>query len=131
VSDAEPLPPTWDWVEARAACSARQFFERLYLGAQANLATRTRLLTADEHGPRMAFQHTATPQAFSVFTRLDTGPVVRVRVDGPQISIDGDDAFAGTVTLDDQGRCRLRVGTEDLDEWQVLKRALEGFLFPR
>ena len=24
------LPPTWDWVQARAACSAREFFERLY-----------------------------------------------------------------------------------------------------
>ena len=71
--------------------------------------------------------------SFAVFTESTQGPTVRVRLDGPRIIVSSDEAgdrFAGTVTLDDDGRCRLRVDGEALDEWQVLKRALETVLFP-
>src|SRR5207237_9186525 len=98
-----------------------------------NLATRTRLLTEDEKGSRMAFRHTANHQHFSVYTAAQTGPTVRFRVEGQRITVQSDEGaidFTRTLTLDDRGCCRLRVGTEDLDEWQVLKRALELFLFP-
>jgi hypothetical protein len=33
------------------------------------------------------------------------------------------------VTLNDEGECRLKVGDDELEEWQVLKRALETLFF--
>ena len=38
--------------------------------------------------------------------------------------------FAGTLTLTNEAKCRLRVGEEELDEWQVLRRALARLFFP-
>jgi hypothetical protein len=37
--------------------------------------------------------------------------------------------FTGTVTLNNDCQCRLAVGNDELDEWQVLKRALEKLFF--
>jgi len=129
----EPLPATWDWVTARAQCSARAFFERLALGAQQNVTTRVALLPSGAVAPRDVVRVATHGTSFAVFTEATPGPTVRVRLDGPRIVVareDGLESFAGTVTLDDTGRCRLRVGAEALDEWQVLKRALEPVLFP-
>jgi hypothetical protein len=37
--------------------------------------------------------------------------------------------FSGSLTLTNDALCRLRVGDEELDEWQVLRRALERLFF--
>jgi hypothetical protein len=132
MSDAD-LPPAWDWVTARAQCSVRAFFERLALGAQQNVATRMALLAGQPLQPRAVVRSELLGTVCSVFTESTKGPVVRLYLDGARLVVRSDDGtidFAGTVTLDDQGRCRLRVGAEALDEWQVLKRALEPVLFP-
>ena len=133
MSNDQELPRNWDWVAARSECSERQFFERLYLGAVENVAKRTALLTSAELSARTLFRHESHQGLFSVFTEASNGPMVRFRLDGKRIVVEsdqGDVKFDGTITLDDRGRCRLRVGNEELDEWQVLKRALEQLLFP-
>ena len=38
--------------------------------------------------------------------------------------------FAGTLTLTNEAKCRLRVGEEELDEWQVLKKGAGPVIFP-
>jgi hypothetical protein len=38
-------------------------------------------------------------------------------------------SFAGTLTLTNQARCKLNVNGEALDEWQVLRKALEPLFF--
>lgn len=125
------LPHNWDWVTARVECSERKFFERLYLGAQGNIKKRMELIPPT--GARKSFKCESSDQMFSVFSEAADGPTVRFRLEVERIHIEsarGDINFNGTVTLDNQGRCRLRVGSEELDEWQVLKRALEKLLFP-
>jgi hypothetical protein len=37
--------------------------------------------------------------------------------------------FEGTLTLTNEGKCKLRVGDQELDEWQVLRKALEKLFF--
>ena len=38
--------------------------------------------------------------------------------------------FVATLTLSDEGECRLLVDGKQLDRWQVLRRALEPLFFP-
>lgn len=127
------LPPDFDWVTARHACSVAAFFERLYAGAQHNVETRKLLrLELHDHGP---IEFSSTHGVFSVLRMLDVlkpPVVVRFKLEGPRIVVEGsgiDVQFSGTVTLNDAGECRLEVGGSQLDEWQVLKRALEKLFF--
>jgi len=38
-------------------------------------------------------------------------------------------SFRAYLTLNDAGQCRFRVGTDELDKWQLLRRALEPLFF--
>lgn len=125
------LPPDWDWVTARSECSPRKFFEHLYLAAQTNVAKRNELSGAK------AFGCAAQERLFSVFRDNPSGslgsPVVRFRLEGDgKIVVEAQDVkagFQGRLTLSDEGKCRLSVGSDELDVWQVLKRALEPLFF--
>jgi hypothetical protein len=126
----ENIPPDWDWVTARYNCSARQFFERLNMGAQVNISKRMELYPPET--ARTSFRHTAHGQSFSVFSDGWNTPAVRFNLDGQRIIIEsnaGDLHLEGVVSLGDDGRCRLKIGNEELDEWQVLKRSLEHLFF--
>ena len=127
------LPADFDWVSARHQCSVAKFFERLHAGAQRNVAARKGLrLELHDSGPIEFF---STHGTFSVMRTHDiTKPplVVRFNLEGPRIAVEGsgiDVQFSGTVTLTDAGECRLEVAGSQLDEWQVLKRALEKLFF--
>jgi hypothetical protein len=85
-----------------------------------------------DHGPIEFYSAHGT---FSVMRTHDiTRPplVVRFNLEGSRIAVEGsgiDVQFSGTVTLNDAGECRLEVAGAELDEWQVLKRALEKLFF--
>jgi hypothetical protein len=126
------LPADWDWVTAVSECSARTFFERLRVGAEKNIAKRAELFPPDS--ARTMFKITSSGgDVVSILSESHGGPVVRLRLKGRRISVDAeklDVEFEGVVTLNKEGKCRLRLENgEELDEWQVLKRALEPLLF--
>ena len=125
------LPPDFDWVTARHRCSAAKFFERLYLGAQRNMETRNALV--QERGERLLFEITQDGIVFSVLRPIAGGiAIVRFRLDGDRISVEGQGvrvACEGTITLNHQAECRLKVGDQELDEWQVLRCGLETLFF--
>ena len=130
------LPSDWDWVKARHACSIAMFFERLHAGASKNVQTR-KALRLELHDQGSIDFVTTGPGLFSVSrTMAPGGPHLAVRfiLDGQRIRIEGsgvDVNLEGTLTLTDNGECRLKVGGVDLDEWQVLRRALEQLFFER
>ena len=130
---ANALPADFDWVTARHRCSVAVFFERLCIAAKRNVDTRKAL--REELHDRGTIDFTSGPGTYSVIRELDmtSSPVtVRFTIEGPRIVVEGTGInlhFVGTVTLNDGGQCRLDVGGAELDEWQVLKRALEKLFF--
>jgi hypothetical protein len=130
--DTPKLPSDFDWVTARHACSVGGFFERLCVGARQNVNTRKALrVELADTGP---IEFTSSRGIFSVMRTVNQMAPVGVRfvLDGQTIRVEGsgvDVGFKGTLTLTDEGECRLRVNGEELDEWQVLRRGLETLFF--
>lgn len=127
---AEPAEG-FNWVKARHECSAARMFTRLALRAAANVKDRNDLQDQKPRGG-IKFEFESNGARFAVFQDCHNRPSVTFILDGGRICVEGDNppvCFAGTVTLNNEGQCRLKVGQEELEEWQVLKRALEGFFF--
>lgn len=128
-------PSDFDWVMARHECSPVKLFERLRLGAERNTGARNRVEGERQNG--MKFGHDSHGDVFSVYREGRPGVAVRFRLSGDTIHVEATELlggpganFSGTLTLTNDAKCRLRVGDEDLDEWQVLRRALERLFFP-
>ncbi len=128
-------PRDFDWVTARHECSPVRFFERLRLGAEQNTETRNRVEAERQSG--MKFGHDNHRGVWSVYREGRAGIAVRFRLDGDTIYVEATEAlggpevnFSGTLTLTNEAKCRLRIGNEELDEWQVLRKALEPLFFP-
>lgn len=125
------LPADFDWVTARQKCSVGKFFERLRIGAEKNMQARNAL--REERGERFHFESTSDANVCSVIRPLRGGiVVVRFVLDGERIRVEGsgvDVNFEGTLTLNHEAECRLKVAGQELDEWQVLRLGLEALFF--
>lgn len=132
----EPREPEWNWVQARAECSAVTMFERVRTGAIANTTARNAIRQFDRPGNRFKVDPHGEGRGFTVF---DTWGTVRRAVD---VTLEHDvlhilvDLPAGqnttidaAITLNDEGVCKFKVGTRELDPWQLLKMALEPLFF--
>ena len=72
-------------------------------------------------------------QSFGVSRRTYVGEIgviftlrnEEIRVSSKGVKVD----FVATLTLSDDGECRLLVDGKELDRWQVLRRALEPLFF--
>jgi hypothetical protein len=134
VTEKIELPPDWDWVTARHACSPEKFFERLSQLARRDTEKRNALLAT---WSPLEFV-SAEPKLFSVTRRLPTGEMAGVRfglkydgtiwVEGVGHPVQGL-MFEGNIALTDQGICKLSVGSDWLTEAQVLRRALQDIFF--
>jgi hypothetical protein len=75
------------------------------------------------HGNRFSvvLQSTGLESRSVVFEQTEVGVVVK----------DGDDneVLEATLTLNNQGECRLKVGKEELEFWQFRRLVLEDFFF--
>jgi hypothetical protein len=122
----------FNWVKARHECSAARMFTRLSLRAAADVEERNELRTDRELKREIKFEFQSKGARFEVFQNSRERPSVTFVLDGDGIRVEGNNpsaCFAGTVTLNNEGQCRLKVEQEELQEWQVLKRALEAFFF--
>ena len=130
---AENREPYFDWVKARHDCTAVNFFNRLKLSAESNVNRRNEV--AAERAPLdggVQFRFAPDATMFSVFIEGNAATGVRIRLQGQQIVVEGTNVnvnFSGNLMLTGDARCRLRVGNDELDEWQVLRRALEPLFF--
>lgn len=124
------MDPGFNWVVARDKCSARNVFEELRLAAQENVKVRN---TQVNGKPLVAFS--AQANAFSIWNGDKTGPehgrvAADFSLDGERIIVKSlEKEWTITLTLDDEGICKCRVGDKALDVWQVLRMALEPVLF--
>jgi hypothetical protein len=122
------FPSDFDWVTARHQCSVAKMFEALHLEAKANVETMNRL------APERPWNFVDAGGGFSVSRRTEFGQRgVRFTVnDQSAVVVTGHNApvnFTASITLNDDGECRFLVDGQELDRWQVLRRALEPLLF--
>jgi hypothetical protein len=117
-----------DWVTARHQCSTKGVFEKLKSEVARDVQIRMALNVGQPHG----FEFQASGDEFRVMTAgILQNRVVAFKLSGKSIVVDLDDQriLEGTVTLSDEGQCRLKVGEGEYEHWQFRKRALEQLFF--
>lgn len=121
---------SFDWVTARSACSPAKVFTDLRLAVEQDAKTKNASLSP---GTEYSFHVQSNGDIFSValvrnqnqiicgvdFVLTESGISVR-REDGE---------FEATLTLDDEGQCRLKIDDREFKCWQFRKWALEDLFF--
>jgi|SRR5579864_2337902 len=122
-----------EWIRARSECSHVQAFERLKTEVRDDVEANNKLIRAGGASSGL-FVIQFFDRSFRVY--LDLANIDRAVVFSLQsdfsIAVDGTNppvAIRGTVVLDDDGKCRLRVNDQELKFWQFRRRALEALFF--
>jgi hypothetical protein len=125
VADAD----NYDWVAERAACSLAVIFAVLKQQVKEDVKKRTDLrspeanygFTFSDHGDGFFVGLDATPIHFSIMFKRGLKAI--------EISGDGIKAFEAMPTINDEGKCRLKVNGVEREFWQVRRMALENLFF--
>src|ERR1700693_1816609 len=120
----------FDWVTARSSCSLPKVFKELMLQVEEDVKTRNALrpdnspyeFSVAENGPDFTVTLEAKDVHRSITFSLGEHAIL-VRDDKR------DQMFEVTLTFSDEGECRLNVGKDQRDLWQVRRMALEELLF--
>ena len=119
----------FDWVTARCECSPLTAFHRLKMQVEQDVESRNSKLSGRN---KFRFMGNGISFAVAVDGPGIAGQAIRFKLTPPKIEVlDANDArlFDATVTLSDDGECRLMVDGSEREFWQVRKRALENLLF--
>jgi hypothetical protein len=133
---SDNAPDQFEWVSAKARCTAAVMFERLRAGVKQDVERRNALVRLDD-GSRFEFSEDG--EGFDVarlegarFTNHKVAALVRFERAGPRINVRGEDVdvdFTAVLTLDPAGECRFVVGEALYAEWEVRRMALELLFF--
>jgi hypothetical protein len=139
---AEGLVPTsFDWVRGRAECSLYKVFKELLVGVREDVDTRNSI--QPNHNPKWSVGALSSNR-FSVLREENTNgcPVnssVEFILAKDHLEIVDDDEtspvsntsprLVATITLNNEGLCRLKVGDVELEQWQLRRMALESIFF--
>jgi hypothetical protein len=115
-----------DWVRARSKCSVAGVFDALKNEVAKDVDTQNSL---------QGHSHFAVKHHEGSFTVIEgdggSGRAVVFALSGNSIQIKTSErsvVLKATITLNEEGRCVLKVGQE-LESWQFRRRALEGLFF--
>ena len=124
----------FDWVTARADCSAHEIFERLKMQVRQDVSKREEIA---KKNPGI--------QSYFGFRFAEEGPSFVVIMEGQKIrnsvrfeqtadsilawSEDRKLRLEANLTLSHDGQCRVLVAGEEYDLWQFRKMALEDLFF--
>jgi len=130
VNGKTDIPSNFDWVKARADCSPAQVFKELEFGAKRDVdAANGQRKPGDLH----AFKMASDEGCFSVIRESSIALPVSVEFylerDGIKVTSGAEVNFVATLTLNNEGRCMLRVNGEELENWHVRRMALEDLFF--
>jgi hypothetical protein len=128
-------PKELDWVKERAACTLINMFRSLEAAVSADIETaqsisggRPVLKFASHSGKTFSVTRMFEPN-------LPFGESVAFICEQDAINVQWRDSksntpmFEATVTLDNDGNCKFRVGEQTLEQWQVRRLALEKLVF--
>lgn len=123
----------FDWVKARGECSLVAAFIRLEKSTQEDVDAANQLF---EKMRRKFAVITHDENSFSVYEDVQPKRHFTFKLSESHISVvkrrDGRDnvLFSATLTIDKDKQCRFLLGSEELEEWQFRKKALEPLFFP-
>jgi len=121
----------FDWVNARAECSLVAAFIRLEKSAEKDTDAANQLFK--ESRKFGVISHDGS--SFSVYEDVKPQRHITFKLGESQISIvrrhgAGEDLqFSATLTINKNRECLFLIDSEELEEWQLLKRALEPLFF--
>jgi hypothetical protein len=129
-------PERLNWVGARIKCSLPQIFKALELGVREDVEEmQSNLGPHDE----VKFSVASSNKRFSAMRVDDPMMSIMVSVDfvlsKDEITVstssnDGAEVlFTAGITLNNEGRCKLKVKDIELEQWQVRRLALEKLFF--
>lgn len=136
---SNPIPASLDWVKTRAECSIQHVFKELELGVREDCEKAQLLVSPQEQirfsvtkavGSRFAAVRVDDPItsiAESVYFVCKRNEI-QVLVEG---SMSSEAKMSATLTLTNSGECKLKVGGEELYQWQFRRMALEELFFSR
>jgi hypothetical protein len=123
-------PRDLDWVRERGACTAERVFADLVRDIAKDAATRNSM------GTDTAFASDLTTDKSTLIV-AETGAWARkekIKVFPSKGRIEVRDeitpaAFGAEVFLTDDGRCKLKLGDIELEQWQFRRKILESLFF--
>ncbi|MGB6782410.1 MAG: hypothetical protein WCF17_11810 [Terracidiphilus sp.] len=121
-----------DWVRARMNCSVLTVFNELRLGVEADVKIANAMPRPSELPSLLfGFRSNTVGDYFIVFRHENAGARVEFNCEANRIVVRNQDReFSVTLTLNNEGRCKLRVDDgEELEQWQVRRIALEKLFF--
>jgi hypothetical protein len=126
----------FEWVSAKAQCTAAVMFERLRAGVERDVERRNALVGLDEG---FRFEFSEEGEAFEVarlegsrVTHAKVAALVRFERAGSRIHVRSEDVdvdFTAILTLDPAGHCRFVVGEALYTDWEIRRMALELLFF--
>jgi hypothetical protein len=121
----------FDWVRARAQCSVAEVFQKLKLGAKADVDAANSL----RNGEPVKFSVIEQGNRFTVSRDHQSEPASSVdfTLEKHIIKIEGvTGKIEAFVTLNDDGECKIKIEMdgEELELWHLRRRCLEGLFWP-
>jgi hypothetical protein len=137
------IPETFEWVKERNKCSAMAEFMALRLDAEKDVEVRNQQRQTELPNNQGQFKFTSnSDQRFVVFFDTMQNPFLDHKVPVIFTLIDGrieiskrapgrDEAILMKLTpsLDESGKCMLKLGDRYFYRWQILKETLEPLFF--
>jgi hypothetical protein len=116
----------FDWVTERAACTVNSVFESLYIEIKSDVelanGKRKQQFGVNRNGGVITvFQENSSPPRSVAFGI--SGVVIFAEDSRSRKRTEA------TLTLNDKGKCRLKVGDLERERWQFRKDALEDLFF--
>ncbi|HUY12754.1 MAG TPA: hypothetical protein VMX16_03855 [Terriglobia bacterium] len=127
-----------NWVKLRHDCSPFVIFTKLRLGAEEDVKTRNELKKPEE---KVSFKLVANGDRFAVLREGTSGAYASVvfKCTESEISAHPEagqshqrasaDPLRATLTLTNEGDCKLKTDKEELTCWQFRKKVLEDLFF--
>lgn len=119
----------FDWVKARAECCMFNVFVKMKAEIEADIETRMEQLKGYA---RLIKLVPTGAESFAVTLTgngLTSRSVSFAKVGETIVIRDGDVSTVASLTLNDAGECRLKVGDLERDSWQIRRTALGGLFF--
>jgi len=124
------IPRELNWVKERAACTLAHVFSQLHHGIEEDIKSVNLI---HQLPPETVFEMTflGAGNAFVVKRRASVRPYVRFSLaqDYIETSDDTSEKSEYRITLSNEGRCKLTLHGEELEQWQVRRMALEKLFF--
>lgn len=129
----DETPKELDWVKERAGCTIEKMFDLLHQAIEEDVKSVNVIRNLPE-SRQFEVILSKKEYEFKVKMAETVRPFVRFAIEENCIVVTSDSATTPKqeyrISLSNEGRCKLTLHGEELEQWQVRRSALEGLFFP-